>query len=595
VAAAFDAGEICASIWRAIMTNLRLIACVAVLILAVGSSEGQTGSDTLKQELEGIRATARLLEQPVQTVGLQDKMALADFLEILERRVAATGKIMLRIDGDAFGDKRKEIARTPVSLPPVPKRMSLGTALRLALSQLPVSCEYRIGPSGVTITAPGRPGAPLHTATYDIRHLTETSRLQKAARIVQTLIAQCDRLPGMEAGAEEPTMQVLNGTKFVVRASALGHYEVGNALDALRRIADLSVIVQAQLHEVDDAFYTRLKKVKRVPLEELERRFLEGEAPKDDLFKILKTQKLMQAGEESKVQDGAEVLLLSRHAVIACLPTPEQVRKDLMPWSQPDSTQQTILQGVSFIGRIHVSPDRRSVRVKLSEKSAQVEEIHKVKVSPRGFSHRIVDGLTAEGKLEQKLLPPEQKDAEIAYVKESVHTRVLEIPDGGSILVAVNYRPSSLAAKNRWWVLSITPRIFIEEEERQIRQGALDSILPALVADVLNNPRLKTTREFYGSPGDKRVALLKNDALDLAWPEKIAVPGFEVTKAERAGKRLLGIRLDGFQGPDEKDASTITITLLNAGGSENGAVIGSCTIRYTARAMEKGYAVGLAE
>ena len=58
--------------------------------------------------------------------------------------------------------------------------------------------------------------------------------------------------------------------------------------------------------------------------------------------------------------------------------------------------------------------------------------------------------------------------------------------------------------------------------------------------------------------------------------------------AKRDGKRLLGIRVDKYQ-------DDITLTLVNAGGSANGEVIGGCTIRYTARHVEKGWVVELAD
>ncbi len=63
--------------------------------------------------------------------------------------------------------------------------------------------------------------------------------------------------------------------------------------------------------------------------------------------------------------------------------------------------------------------------------------------------------------------------AETPFLKKATHTEVLEIPDGGSILVPVHYRPASVRAENRRWVLRITPRIVIEEEEREIRRAKL--------------------------------------------------------------------------------------------------------------------------
>jgi hypothetical protein len=99
---------------------------------------------------------------------------------------------------------------------------------------------------------------------------------------------------------------------------------------------------------------------------------------------------------------------------------------------------------------------------------------------------------------------------------------------------------------------------------------------------------LKTTREFYGSPGDKRFALVNSDT--LPWPRKFwpAVPGFKRISAVHKGNRLLGIRIDQFRWEGK---STITLTLLNAGGEDNGAAVGGCTLRY--RQTDKGKVVEL--
>jgi hypothetical protein len=99
-------------------------------------------------------------------------------------------------------------------------------------------------------------------------------------------------------------------------------------------------------------------------------------------------------------------------------------------------------------------------------KSAEIEELRKVKAWNKS------------GK---------EVDAEIAILKEVTHSRVLEIPDNGSILVPVHFRPAAVQAKGRWWVLSITAYIYIEEEERQERIGMLRTILPRWLADAITD------------------------------------------------------------------------------------------------------------
>jgi hypothetical protein len=195
---------------------------------------------------------------------------------------------------------------------------------------------------------------------------------------------------------------------------------------------------------------------------------------------------------------------------------------------------------------------------------------------------------------EQAGRPAKQLDAEVAFVKESTYARVLEIPDGGTILVPVHYRSASAVANERWWVLSITPRIYIEEEEQAIREGALAGVHPVLIADILKNPRLKAMREIYGTVDDKRFALVDGDG--GAWPQKPGpeIAGHTVAPPDRAGKRLLGIRLDKYEEPQKEHAASIlTVTLINAGGIANGAAVGGCVIRYFVRQHEKGWTVEL--
>src|SRR5439155_1049407 len=134
--------------------------------------------------------------------------------------------------------------------------------------------------------------------------------------------------------------------------------------------------------------------------------------------------------------------------------------------------------------------------------------------------------------------------------------------------------------KNRWYVLSIMSRIVMEEEERRILLNEMEEAVPALLADVLTNPRLKTTRDYCGTPGDKRFALV--DSESWTWPKEFRpkVAGFELTPAKAAGKRLLGIRIDSYRWAD---SLAIRVTLVNAGGSENGMALGGCTLSYNAR------------
>lgn len=212
---------------------------------------------------------------------------------------------------------------------------------------------------------------------------------------------------------------------------------------------EIYVIVKAYLYEVDDAFYKKLAKARRLStedLEELARQCLnppkkkQPEAP--SLFALLEKQKLLLAGKEINIDPGQEGLLLALNKAINCLPSPEQLR-------QGQKGPQTIQEGVSLRAQIQISPDRRFVRAKFMEKSLELEGIEKVNV----------------------ILDKKGKEAvgEIAFLKEAGLSQVRDIPDGGCFLLPLQYRPSATRDNDRWLVALVVPRIYIEAEERQIR------------------------------------------------------------------------------------------------------------------------------
>ena len=540
------------------------------------STQTAPATEPAKQQDKAIQAIQQLLDEPLVEGRLfQKELPLAEFLAALEKHLPKDKKLSLRIDEDAFGKQSAEVAATPIRLPPSTK-MSLRRVLGLTLAKIKTKADYRIGPREVILTTPQR---ALYTATYDIRDLIEKPRLLTFAR---DQIAFRDNLPVHDAEPGEKaalvlrallsatdtseTIEVLNGTRLVVRANAAQHAEIPAMLQAIRIHGDVLVAVKTRLYEVGAAFYTTVSKARRLTQEELaevEGNLIVGNPPKDEsLFKRLEKQTLILDGEEVAIDNGQQAALLSRHRAVRCLPSPDQVRRG-------EKDRQTVLEGISFLGGVQVTYDRRFVRIKLTEKATELQRIEKVKV------------WDTTGK---------EVEAELPILDETIHSRAFIIPDSGSVLVPVHFRPPSLRAKDRWWVLSITPRIVIEEEERIIRQDSLESRLPALLADVLNNPRLKSTRDFYGTPGDKQFALVNSEV--WTWPKTFrpSVPGYRLAPVRRAGNRLLGIRIDQYQGGEN---DTIKVTFVNAGGDANGAVIGGCTLRYTARPGDKGTVVEL--
>jgi hypothetical protein len=213
---------------------------------------------------------------------------------------------------------------------------------------------------------------------------------------------------------------------------------------------EIYVIVTARLYEVDDAFYKELARSKwlsKKDLDELERQFLDPKKkqPADDLpFARLGKQKLLLTGKKVSIDPGREDTVLTYHKLTRLPPSPEQLR-------QGKDGPQMIQEGVSLRAQVHISADRRYVRAKLIEKSVELEGAEKVEV-PLGGDVKKVTG-------------------SVAFLKEASSSKVVDIPDGGSFLLPLQYRPRAVRHNDRWLVALVTPRIYIEEEERAIREA----------------------------------------------------------------------------------------------------------------------------
>src|SRR5262249_46349714 len=158
----------------------------------------------------------------------------------------------------------------------------------------------------------------------------------------------------------------------------------------------------------------------------------------------------------------------------------------------------------------------------LTEKGTELQEIKKIQVPL--FNDE----------------PNAKAAAEIPFVREATHTQTLELADSAAVLYPVEFRPRALKDRKRWSAVRVQPVIYIPEEHQFEREQALRDALPAIVADVVKNPRLKRTRDFIGTSGDARIVLL--DSPEWTWPkELLGVKDVKVVPAARTGPRLLGL------------------------------------------------------
>ncbi len=441
---------------------------LAVLNLPAGAQPPAPDKAAAKQ----IAAIRKILDEArIDTEPFQKEMPLTQFLKALEKRLPEGKKVSLRIDAEAFGDRFAAVAQTPVRLPPFPRKMAVWTALRIALSKVEGKATFRTYPTHFAITTPER-------AAYESVH--DFADLARHAKFLHSRVQQIEALgvtggddlrdvePGgisalvvrlvltlvepENGGAGQPAanMQVRNGTRLVVRATEDTHDRIANLLDALRRLADVAVVMNARLYEVDRAFYAK----HIAPL------LADPKAPagprlvsvSEALVKQLAKQRLVLEGESVKLRPREQTRFLSLqtpYRYLARFGAP--LVGGLEEKMERVPVYRTGLAGVSFLADPVVSADRRYVRLKVTQEVAQLVEIKRAKVPD----------------------PRTGKDVEVESpnVREASLTTTLDIHDGQTILMPVAYRPPGAAGKDRLWVLVARPVIYIEEEEEQIRKG----------------------------------------------------------------------------------------------------------------------------
>ncbi len=299
---------------------------------------------------------------------------------------------------------------------------------------------------------PGEKGDGLVTVTYDVADLVknpETWRSllrvapPKGADAVEGLV---DLLllsvepeswrPGAEGGG---TMQVLNGTRLEVRATPKRHEQVDALLRALRRGADFGVTFEAELYELDRTFH----KQDVAPLfTELPagRRFA-ASVGEQLVARIRKQSRPLKSSSVTLPRDKeGDFFSLQTAFVFAA--------KAKAPGRDPDEVFATGLFGVTFRARVGVTPDRRGVRLKVTQHVTDLVDLEK---------KTVVD-------------PDTKKQAVIEVPKLSKSSTAGDVggDDGDTFLLPVQFRSRAAKEKDRPWVLLLRPVIHIDEEQRAL-------------------------------------------------------------------------------------------------------------------------------
>jgi hypothetical protein len=599
--------------------------CALLAFPLVNRSQDKPISTRPVEDAAIARIQKLLDEIQVETKGLQEKMPLTESLLALEALLPKDARITLRIDKEGFGADLSDLAQSKVRLlfSVKPGKASFRSALHYILKQLPknIEVDYGIRDGDIVLT---RPQQATHRAVYDVRDVvrhmpvlrTEWRGFQAGVFDDVPSGDEVAALVRSVANSIQPrpweTIDLVNGSRLVFNASPARHAELRDVLFAMRRLADLHVVMNARLYEIDRIFYSK----EVAPL---------FAKPKDgkksptivsiekDLFKRIAAETLLLESEEVRIRPHQPTTFLAKQSDFRYRTSlPLRFDEIDLPGPKGEKAQQTVvgtgLAGVTFKVAAQVSPDRRYLRLRVTQAVAQLVAVDKTK----------------------KLDPATGKESEVESPNESRSsvTGTVQIPDGNPILMPVEYRPPGKGKEDKVWLLLARPFIWIEEEVQERRQGGKEfsqktvwesdieeetptqpekrlpldddtkEILQAVITDVLTNKEHRHERASYGTEKDKTVTLV--DSNQLGWPKDFLpnTHGYKLVTAKfdpfANGRRVLGIRLDKFDLKEKKSdlfEGPIQICLCNSGGTANGAVIGGCLAWYSAKREGKKWIV----
>jgi hypothetical protein len=283
-----------------------------------------------------------------------------------------------------------------------------------------------------------------YAVTYDVSDLIYKVGATKPGyssvdNLMKTLMAGFgpERWHGTNPSAS--TIQAFNDTKLEIHTTAVLHAETVEYLNALRRNFDCAVDLNAILYEVDLGFYEKQLQPKLV-------KGRQGPAkpfasPVDEeLAKKLQKQAILVKSSKVRIAEGKETQCFSLRKAITYISQPSPKGK---------VTFDTAFYGVRVKAAVAVAPDRRTVRVKLTQEVTDLVKIEK-------------ETMEGEGKKEYLLERPE-------FV-ESSSSATFKVEDGQLILLPLHCLPKTVNGKKRVKLLLIQPIIYIEEEEKLRRK-----------------------------------------------------------------------------------------------------------------------------
>jgi hypothetical protein len=280
--------------------------------------------------------------------------------------------------------------------------------------------------------SPAAAKKPSYTATYDVSDLVQ--KQPGGIEEIVLLIVRSDPPSWRDPSATGYRISEVNGTKLEIYTDATHHGEVQDLLAALRRAADVAVIVESELYEVDRAWYQKEIEPRLTdqppglghrlasPLGERENGLVRKQGTR------LRTHKVT-------LLPGREALIFSVKRALGY-----RTQQGILP--PRDEGYAVAFAGFSFRGRAEVSADRRFVRLTATQDATNLLGFKKQTI----FDDR-----------------GNESQVEVPDLATTSTTATVRVGDGGDILFPVHFQTAR--DKGRVTLLLVRPVIYIEEEE----------------------------------------------------------------------------------------------------------------------------------
>jgi hypothetical protein len=294
-----------------------------------------------------------------------------------------------------------------------------------------------------------RPAEKLVTTTYDIAELVRRGNVWKPlareyiksdrtlsgdpVQAIVSIVMSQDPNAWREDRGGKATLEVLNGAQLEIQATAAQHKEIKELLNVLERLADIVVVLEVEIIDVDTAYFKkylapRLNKAQKSPGKPFALPFHE------DAVKDLRSRVQISKSIRTLLPNEKEQPILS---LLRPLVYQGEAGGD-------DAQQSILLHGVRVKLRVQVTPDRREVTLHFVQECKELLEVKEDKA------------------LDRRDL--EQKSIEAPQVVETSTSTTLRVDDGVAVLVQLLYQPGM---KENVRVALVRPIIRIEEEEKE--------------------------------------------------------------------------------------------------------------------------------